>query len=67
MGDELTVSEAAAELGMSVRGVRSRIERGQMASVLRHARLRLIPREEVERWKALGRQQFGPKRKAEKG
>jgi excisionase family DNA binding protein len=60
----LTVTQAAAEFGMSPRGVRFRIERGEMAAERINPRLMLIPRAEVERWKELGRQKPGPKREA---
>ena len=50
----MTVQEAAAELGMSPVGVRARLERGLMRGVKVHPRLWLIPREEVERWRAIG-------------
>jgi excisionase family DNA binding protein len=59
--DYLTVSQAAAELGLSVRGLRFRIEHGQMAAEQVSPRLYLIPRAEVERWKALGQQKPGRK------
>lgn len=62
--DHMTVGQAAAELGMSPRGVRERIERGEMQAELVTPRLLLIPRAEVERWKALGRPKRGPKGKA---
>jgi excisionase family DNA binding protein len=62
--DYLTVTQAAAALGLSVRGLRFRIAHGQMAAEQVSPRLYLIPRAEVERWKALGRQKPGPKPKA---
>ncbi len=61
MEDYLTVSEAAGILGLSVHGVRKRIERGEMTAVRVNARLWLIPRAEVERHRAIGRLQPGPK------
>ncbi len=63
----LTVAEVAHELGLSVRGVQNRIARGQLQSELVHPRLRLIPREEMERWRTLGKQRPGrkPRKKAE--
>ena len=62
----MTVTETAQALGMSVRGVLNRLERGQMRGERVHARLWLIPREEVERWKALGRQRPGRKPQKER-
>jgi excisionase family DNA binding protein len=57
----VTVAEAAAELGMSVRGLLKRLERGDMSGERVNPRLWLIPISEVERWKQLGRQKPGPK------
>ena len=62
-----TVSEAAEMLGLSVRGLAHRLERGLMRGHKVNPRLWLIPREEVERWKALGRQQPGRKPRKETG
>jgi len=59
----VTVAEAAQELGISVRAIQHRIERGQMKGERISARLWLIPRDEVERWKQLGRQRPGRKPK----
>lgn len=59
--DVLTVTEAAGELGMSVRGLQKRIERGDVRAERVNPRLWLIPRAEVERWKRLGRQRPGPR------
>jgi len=59
----LSVAEAAATLGMSASGVRTRLERGQMAGTKVGARAWIIPRAEVERWRTLGRQKTGPKRR----
>ena len=59
----MTVAEAARELGLSIRGVLNRLERGQMRGERVHPRLWLIPREEVERWRMLGRQRPGRKAK----
>ncbi|MGE3597360.1 MAG: helix-turn-helix domain-containing protein [Dehalococcoidia bacterium] len=63
----MRVPEAAQALGMSVSGVRTRLERGQMQGKRVGPRLWLIPRDEVERWKTLGRQKTGPKRKVQEG
>ena len=57
----MTVQQAAEALGMSRRGVQERIERGEMRAERLGNRVWAIPREEVERWKALGRQKPGPK------
>ena len=51
----MTVQEAAAILGMTPVGVRARLERGQMQGTKVHARLWLISKEEVERWRLHGR------------
>lgn len=61
----MTVDEAAAALGMKADGVRKRIQKGQMQARRVGARLYLIPSEEVERWRELGRQRPGPKPKAD--
>lgn len=58
----MTVAEAASELGMSIRGVLNRLERGTMRGERIHPRLWLIPQAEVARWKALGKQPPGRKR-----
>jgi excisionase family DNA binding protein len=62
----LTVAETAAELGITVRGVQDRLNRGLMAGERVSPRLWLISREEVERWKARGKLKAGrkPKRAA---
>jgi len=57
----LTVQEAAVELGITVRGVQERLRRGAMQGERVTPQLWLIPRAEVERWKALGRQRPGRK------
>ena len=57
----MTVREAAEALGMSMRGINERIERGDMRAERLGARVWAIPREEVERWRAIGRQKPGPK------
>lgn len=56
----MTVRQAADELGLTPAGIRRRIERGEMAATLISPRLYLVPREEVERWRELGRQKPGP-------
>ena len=59
----MTVREAAEALGMSMRGINERIERGDMRAERLGARVWAIPRDEVERWRQLGRQKPGPKRR----
>jgi excisionase family DNA binding protein len=59
------VSEAAAELGLTVHAVAKRLREGKMQGEQVHPRLWLIPRAEVDRWKARGRLKPGPKRKVE--
>ena len=59
--DYLTVSQAAELLGISPRGVRQRIDRGEMQAVRVNPRLLMIPREEVERWQGRGKLKSGPK------
>ena len=56
-----SVNEAAAALGMSRQGIQRRISRGDMRAVRIGARVWVIPPDEVERWKQLGRQKPGPK------
>ena len=50
-----TVAEVAELLGLSVRGVAHRLERGQMKGVKVNPRLWLVPRDEVEAWKGRGK------------
>ena len=59
----MTVAEAASELGLDESVVRRRIRLGQMQARRVGARLLLIPREEVQRHKAMGRLKPGPKGK----
>ncbi|HEV2106807.1 MAG TPA: helix-turn-helix domain-containing protein [Thermomicrobiales bacterium] len=63
--DLLTVSEAAAELGLSPVGVARRLQRGYMRGIKVSPRLWLVEREEVERAKQRGRMKPGPKPKTE--
>jgi excisionase family DNA binding protein len=65
MDDYLTVTQAAAELGLAVSTLRTRLERGVMVGQRVHSRLWLIPRAEVERWRARGKLRPGPKPQAE--
>ncbi len=57
----LTVAETAQELGLTVRGVQTRLLRGQIQGERVTPRLWLIPREEVDRVKPLGKLKRGPK------
>lgn len=58
----MTVTEAAAALGVDARTIRHRLERGMMKGENVHPRLWMIPREEVERWMEIGK--LPPGRKA---
>ncbi len=57
----MTVTEAAAALGLTPQAIRKRIAVGQMQAERAGARILLIPAAEVERWRVLGRQSPGPK------
>jgi excisionase family DNA binding protein len=59
--DYVTVAQAAAELGISPRGVRQRIERGELTAEQVNPRLLMIPKSEIERWRGVGRLKPGPK------
>jgi excisionase family DNA binding protein len=59
--DYLTAAEAAAILGLPGRTVRYRLERGIMRGVAVNPRLWLVPRAEVERWRAVGTLRAGRK------
>jgi excisionase family DNA binding protein len=61
MDDYLTVTQAAAELGISVGALRTRLLRGHMHGQHAGPKLWLISREEVERAKREGRLRPGPK------
>ena len=61
----LTVTEAARVLSLSHRTIVDRLRSGTMTGVLVHPRLWLIPRAEVERWRALGRQRSGRRLQAQ--
>jgi len=60
--EEMTVQEAAASLGVSVPGIQRRIQRGDMKARRVGARVYVIPRAEVERWRQLGKRRPGPKK-----
>jgi hypothetical protein len=49
---------------MSVRGLRSRLERGEMRGERVGVRTWIIPETEIARWRLLGRQRPGPKGEA---
>lgn len=57
--DYLTVTQAARELGMSRVGVSLRIRHGEMTAYRIGPSTTLIPREEVERWKVIGKRGGG--------
>ena len=59
--DLMTIAEVASALGMDESTVRRRIRRGDMQAVRAGARVWLIPREEVDRWRVIGRLKPGPK------
>jgi excisionase family DNA binding protein len=65
MQEYMTVTAAATELGLTPDAVRRRLERGIMTGIRVHARLWVIPRAEVDRWRPQGRLRPGPKPKAE--
>ena len=62
--DVVTVTQAAAILGVDERTVRHRLRRGDMAGQRVSPRLWLIPRAEVERLRGAGRFKPGRKRRA---
>ena len=63
----MSVTEAAQELGLTRRGVLLRIQKGQMAAERVGPKFYLVPRAEIERWKAIGKRKGGrpPKTKAD--
>ncbi len=65
--DYVTVWQAAELLGLSVRGIRERITRGEMRAERLGARVWAIPVAEVERWKVIGRLKPGPKASRQAG
>jgi len=65
VADYMTVSEAAQELGVTVRAIHKRIASGHMRAERYGERAVLIPTEEVQRWRELGRMKPGPKRASE--
>ena len=65
VAEYLTVSEAARELGLTERAIHKRITSGHMRVERFGERAVLIPLEEVERWRQLGRLKPGPKPRTE--
>ena len=61
----MTLTEAARELGLDPSTLRYRLQRGAMRGDKVGPRAWLIPREEIERLKAVGRMKPGRKPKAE--
>ncbi len=59
----LTTTEAAAALGLTVRGVQDRIKAGILHAERVGARGWLIPQSEVERFRGMGKLKPGPKPK----
>lgn len=59
--DLLTVAEAAEAMGIGRQGVHDRIRAGMIQAVKPSARLLLIPRAEVERFRGVGKLPTGPK------
>lgn len=55
MDEYLSIAEAARELGLSESALRTRVERGYVQAQRAGARLWLIPRVEVEKWRSVGR------------
>ena len=63
----MTVTEAAKALGLSPQAIQFRLKNGQMQGTLVHPRLWLIPNEEVERWRRIGRLKRGRKPRQQRG
>ncbi len=61
--DLLTVTEAAEQLGVSVSAIQVRLRSGTMRGIRPSPRIWLVPRAEVERWKAKGKLKPGRPRK----
>jgi excisionase family DNA binding protein len=61
MDEYLTVSEAAARIGITARALLSRIERGEVRAERLGRRLWAIPRHEADRLVAGGKLRPGPK------
>ena len=63
MEEYYTVTQAAVELGIPRETVRKRLQRGLMQGEHLTARLWVIPRAEVDRWRDTGRLKRGRPRK----
>ena len=59
----VTIAEAARELGVTPRTVQHRISTGEMAADKITPRFYMIPRAELDRWKAIGKRKGGRPRK----
>ncbi len=61
----MTITEAAAELGLTTRALQLRVRNGEMRAE-RIGPILVIPKSEVERWKPIGKRKGGrpPKAKA---
>jgi excisionase family DNA binding protein len=59
----MTVTEAANALGVAEETIRKRIQRGAMQARRVGERVLLIPSDEVDRWREIGRVKPGPKPK----
>ena len=57
----MTATEAAKELGLSLRGLQHRIKAGTIRAQRVSGRGWLVPREEVERYRGVGKLKRGPK------
>jgi excisionase family DNA binding protein len=63
MPEYLTVNEAAKELGLSARTVHKRIAEGVMRAERFGSLVWMIPEDEIERQREIGRRKPGPKPK----
>lgn len=63
----MTITQAAAALGITREAVHKRLRKGMMRGELAGGTVWLIPVAEVERWQALGKQSPGPKPKGKDG
>lgn len=61
--DQLSIKQAAVELGISERTVLDRIKAGRIQAEQVNGWLWLIDRAEVERWRGTGKMRPGRKRK----